>query len=163
MSKEFEIFYLDCNNLKKIGKGLKLFVIDSDNLENLDSDNIIIIFKNKANIKNIKYISNNSIAIINTNNIKNIEILCNLHLKVITCGFSQKDTITFSSNSLDNCVISVQRTIFTIDKKRIDPLEIPIEVYDEIDSYYVLAYISLLILLGEIDNKIKIDLSNNSL
>lgn len=156
ISKNFNICHIKNDTIRNVGIGKELLLIETDRISTISLDNFIIIFKNDYKIKNLKYISNNNIAIVNSNNLYNINNLFKLNLKPITCGFSAKDTVTFSSNSLDNCVISLQRSIVNFTNKEVEPFEIPVEIYKDIENYDLLAYVALLIFMDQVDQKIKI-------
>ncbi len=70
--------------------------------------------------------------------------------EVITCGLSLRDSVTFSSLTDENCVISIQRSITRFDSGKTEPREIPCKIETCDDKYAVLCANLLLILLGEI-------------
>lgn len=163
ISNYFTIIYKDKNNILSCGNGKKILLIELDDVSKIDINHCILIFKNKSSIDHISYIADEILCIVNSSRLNQIKILSRLTSKVITCGFSAKDTITFSSNTLENCVISLQRSIMNINNIIVEPFEIPIEIYDEIDDYTLLAYIGLLTFLEKINKNTKIDLSKNCL
>ena len=68
----------------------------------------------------------------------------------VTYGLSDKDTVTFSSREEGKVVVALQRSVYTIYGKVVDPMEIPCEIRGEYRDFTVLAYVTLLLLLDEI-------------
>lgn len=67
---------------------------------------------------------------------------------VIVCGFSLRDTVTFSSCLEEACVVSLQRKIKRIDGSFKEPFELPIVCKSDDDRYGILAAVLILILFG---------------
>lgn len=96
-----------------------------ENFKNVKFDVILI-----SNLKNVteksvfkKVILNSSISAINTDVKENLELLESVKGTVITYGFNPKATITVSSVNDENISICIQRGIYNIDGKKIEPIE----------------------------------------
>ena len=70
--------------------------------------------------------------------------------EVITCGMSLRDSVTFSSFTDENCVISIQRSLNRFDGSKAEPFEFPFKFESDDDRYGILCANLLLILLGKI-------------
>ena len=49
--------------------------------------------------------------------------------KIISCGFSNRSTVTISSITETECVLCLQRSLKSISGKTISPFELPIKLY----------------------------------
>jgi hypothetical protein len=79
-------------------------------------------------------------------NDKAIEILKKNALQTVTCGLSQRDTLTFSSHVAERAVISLQREIKTLGGKAVLPHEIPVSLLSTYGDYQLLAATAVLML-----------------
>lgn len=105
-----------------------------------DLNGAIIIAKKTADLKQILCCAYKPYAvIISSENEKQLKELQNTDFTVITCGLSPKDTVTFSSNDDNICIVSLQRE-FKIGKDIIEPQELALKNETEFkSSFSVLA------------------------
>ena len=66
----------------------------------------------------------------------------------VTCGFSSKDTFTFSSKSEDSAVVSLMRTV-ALPQWAVEPMELPVAFPSGTADFFVLAAAAALILTGQ--------------
>ena len=108
----------------------------------------IMIFKNEIpDLLNIT-LPKMFCAVVESTNTNAISLLNNSKIEVVTCGLSNKDTLTFSSAIEDRIVISLQRSLKNVFEKIIEPNEIPMNLPDDIDRYAILSAVVTLILSG---------------
>lgn len=67
---------------------------------------------------------------------------------VITCGINNKNTLTISSFSENNVLVTLQRSVIDIKGNRIEPCEFKIKLLKPYSPYSVLSVTAILILLG---------------
>ncbi len=76
--------------------------------------------------------------------------------RVITCGYGEKDTFTYSSLTDDSVMIALNREISAMSGKIIQPLELPAPLDHRSGSVYpVIAYTALRLLLDDCDPEIR--------
>ena len=73
-----------------------------------DNNKSIIVLYEKNNMVDLSKINAGSVIVANTEQLP--EVYDN-RAQIISCGFSNKDTVTFSSLSSDSCIASLQRSI----------------------------------------------------
>lgn len=106
-----QMLYLTEKNIKNYqNKKLDILVIEDGNLENKILIDIL---------KNTNYL-------LLDDNI-NLQIKLENNINVITFGFKNKSTVTVSSVQDDEIIICIQRSIYTMNNKRIEPMEIIVE------------------------------------
>lgn len=151
--------------LKILKTRIEVFEISDTQIENLSpQSNLTLIFSNcpkSVNVKDAAVFLNQNMSgeilserylIFNSSNQSDIEGAKKSGGEVITCGLSLRDSVTFSSITENNCVISIQRSITRFDGKKTEPREIPCKISDSDDKYAVLCANLLLVLLGYIES-----------
>lgn len=121
-------------------------ILDSTNIQNFHMDKGIVLFKNDLTGCTDITLPSDFIAIVDPQNEKAAEIIKKYRLQTITCGLSQRDTLTYSSIDAENAVISLQREIKTLQGNPILPREIPILLNSAYDNYQLLAAMAVLLL-----------------
>lgn len=124
-------------------------IIDSEIPPELQVGKVILIFKqNHPNIYQHIEISNDYIAVLDSSDAGAKKMLEKSGMQAVTCGMSQKDTVTFSSIKADNAVIWVQRELQALDGSSIEPQELPVILSKPVGDYPLLASIAVLLLCG---------------
>lgn len=154
LSPKYRLHVHSGTRLYTVGKGQEITLIDTQNISELSLDSYVIIFKPQSQLKSISKVSasSNTIAIASSKNASQLEDLAALSLPIISCGMLAKDTLTFSSRTTDSSVISLLRSVATLDGKNIEPFELPLNVPENADDYPLLAYAALCVLLDELDS-----------
>lgn len=137
----------DCLEIKEEN----LFNIKEKNIENIKNihfETILLTrkFKDEENLK--KLIEKTNYLIVNTDIKENLNMLKNIKANIITYGFNSKATITTSSVEDEEIIICIQRAIQDIDGKIIEPQEIKMPIYENVECTMFL--ITILILYGKI-------------
>lgn len=123
-------------------------IIETTDIKEIATQNSILIIKNNANIKALKFIDKSTNVIIDSGNTKNIINLSKTLSKVYSCGFSSKDCVTFSSKEDEKAVVSLQRSVTNLKNEICEPLEIPCTIHGRHDDFSILATSLTAILLG---------------
>ena len=109
-------------------------------VKNSIADNIIFINdKNIINMKNIKFDIMVIDSILNMDMEIDIDNINDLSLKIITYGFNSKSTFSVSSVTESDIIICLQRTIYDITNKKIEPQEYQLKNYENIDIHAIIA------------------------
>ncbi len=130
----------------------QIFFLKENSIQNLTNIKFSIILigkkmsKNNTEFKAI--IEKSDYLIFNTDIKENMELLENLTLNLITYGFNSKATITTSSVEEQKMLICLQRGIKNLQGGIIEPQEIEIQTNQEVNSYALMEFISLKVLLG---------------
>lgn len=149
--------------LKLIKEKTEVFEISGDQIEKTAAQNVpTLIFSNSLQSVKVPdaavFLNKNESAeifgegylIFDSSNPEDIQAAKNSGGEVITCGLSLRDSVTFSSLTEENCVISIQRSITRFDGKKTEPREIPCKIDAADDKYAVLCANLLLAFLGYI-------------
>lgn len=88
------------------------------------------------------------IAVLEPRNTAAANLLKAQGIHTVTCGLSQRDTVTFSSLTETSAVVSLQREIQSIDGEDILPREVPLAFSRPKPDYPMLAAMSVLLLSG---------------
>ncbi len=130
----------------------QIFFLKENSIQNLTNIKFSIILIGKKMAKNNTefkaIIEKSDYLIFNTDIKENMELLENLTLNLITYGFNSKATITTSSVEEQKMLICLQRGIKNLQGGIIEPQEIEIQTNQEVNSYALMEFISLKVLLG---------------
>ncbi|HEX3025647.1 MAG TPA: hypothetical protein VHR42_00230 [Clostridia bacterium] len=85
-------------------------------------------------------------AVVDPDNADAIEMLQRNSMQTVTCGMSQKDTVTFSSLDSDRAVVSLQRELRSLSGTTIEPREFPVGFSKQPGEYQLLASAAVLLL-----------------
>lgn len=123
-------------------------ILDNTNIQQLHADSGVVIFRKELNNNLIPDIPENFIAVMESENEKAVQLVKKYALQTVTCGLSQRDTLTFSSISPEKSVISLQREICDIEGRQVLPQEISVNSQSEIEDFPFLAVGAVLLLSG---------------
>lgn len=139
-----EVFEISDNQIEKTAPQNALTVIFKSEIPRVSVSGAAVFLNQSktAEILGERYL------IFDSSNPADIQTAKNSGGEVITCGLSLRDSVTFSSLTDENCVISIQRSIRRFDGGKIEPCEIPCKMCTSDDKYAVLCSNLLLILLG---------------
>lgn len=121
-------------------------IIDSEKIENLNIQKGVALFR--GHMPRHKRIPQDFIAVIDSDSMEAADILRGDGIQTVTCGLSQKDTVTFSSLESGSAVVSLQRGLKTLDGTESDPADVPIYFCRPHGGYPLLAAVAVLLLCG---------------
>ena len=144
LKSKIEVFEISDTRIEKqtSQKAITVIFSNSPKLVNVNDAAVFLNQNTSAEISGEKYL------IFDSSNQCDIKAAKNSGGEVITCGLSLRDSVTFSSMTEENCVISIQRSITGFDGKKTEPREIPCKIEACDDKYAVLCANLLLVLLG---------------
>lgn len=147
--------------VKDYGNAPQLEIWETEELSGVDTKETILFLKKRANLKKIRYLSADTIVIVNSENERQLELISKFKARMITTGMSQKDTVTFSSKGEESCVISLQRMVSAVDGEALEPMEVSCKKLGNCDDFSLLSYAAIMMTLDLLDGKGNIHLSLN--
>jgi hypothetical protein len=154
LSRSYCVTYINGGVITKQGSGYELLALDLPQIDCCNLDECILLLKADGITPAVK-LPERSIIIANADNQAQLDALSRTNAAVITCGGSSRDTLTFSSLTEDDVVISLGREITAFSGKKIEPLEIPAKLPKSPDGFYdALAFTALRLVLDDFDSEI---------
>ena len=150
LSKSYTITYIKGNNILEIGNGYNLIVFENES-PNINNMSGIILLKENGTIPS--NLPKNLTAIINADNEEQLKSVKNNHIRAITCGTCNTSTFSFTSETEDTLMISLNRGFTALSGKEIEPLEIPTEKRGA-NRYSLMSYIALRLLLDDYNSEL---------
>lgn len=150
LSESYTITYIKENSFFKTGNGYNIIVFDSEK-PLINADGSVLLMKEYGNIP--EELPKDITAIINADNEGQIKAVQKKGIKALTCGTSGTATISFSSETEDTLVISLNRSVTALSGKIIQPLEIPVEKR-EAERYSLMSYTALRIILDDFNSEL---------
>ena len=115
----------------------------------------ICILRNIEDLPNF-FIPNSKYIIVNSDDPELLKKIKNSDGKIISCGLSNRATVTFSSIFEKNGVVCFQRSFYNLLSVKITPFELPFELYGKIiDETTVLMIITVVLVCGADINLLK--------
>ncbi len=108
----------------------------------------IAVFCDESNKFNAQRLPSGIIGICEENNINALSILKKNRLCAITCGMSNKNTVTLSSFDSDTLIAAIQRSFTDKSGNEIEPCEFKVCLKKQYRPFSVLAAITVLLILG---------------
>lgn len=152
LSATYRITYIKNNSVCQWGSGYELLAADFPEYGKISVEAPVFLLK-KSCIPTFS-LPDNATAIACSENKEQLKALKNTSCHVITCGFGKTDTFSYTSLSDENVVVSLNREITAFSGKKIQPLEIPLEIPSGVDIYSVIAFTALRILLDDYNSEI---------
>lgn len=152
LSVTYRITYIKKNSICQWGSGYELLAADFSEYEEISVENPVFLLKKSCIPAFI--IPDNATVIACSENKEQLKALKSASCHVITCGFGKTDTFSYTSLSDEKVVVSLNREITAFSGKKIQPLEIPLEIPAGVDIYSVIAFTALRILLDDYNSEI---------
>lgn len=152
LSTRYCIIKTDKHQVVQVGQGYDVVLYASDSVREITLDSVIVILKKDCSYCP-KILSKNSTIIAFAENEKQISALSKITQPVITCS-GQKSTISFSSNSDEGAVITLNRRIKSLSSRVIEPLEFPIYVENGYSLYSFMALTATQLMLDDFNSKL---------
>lgn len=127
-------------------KSPDFIVIDNKRIKNVHMQGGIALFRKHVPRGQHIQIPASFFAIIDSDNSEAADILRGDGIQTVTCGLSQKDTVTFSSLENDRAIVSLQRGLKALDGSYIGPVEVPVSFSESHSEYPLLASVAALLL-----------------
>lgn len=152
LSETYRITYIKNKSVFQWGGGYELTAADFPRYDEVRTEGGVFLLK-KSCVPDFDFPVGATIITFSEND-EQIKSLKSCHAHVITCGFGKTDTFSYSSLSDDKIVVSLNREITALSGKKIQPLEIPLEIPEGINIYSVIAFTALRVLLDDYNSEI---------
>lgn len=126
----------------------EFLVYDLDFSPKIEVEKGVFIFKNKIDHSDKISIPNNFFPIVGSDNACALAYLMKRSTPALSCGMSPRDTLCISSHDFGSAVVSLQRTISSLDGKTIEPHDVTIALLQPAEKYPLLAAVGVLLLSG---------------
>ncbi|ADU27889.1 hypothetical protein [Ethanoligenens harbinense] len=123
-------------------------LLDDGQMRSVQMDHCILLFKANCSGLGGVTLPRAHAAVLEPENEEAAALLQAQHVPIVTCGLSQKNTVTFSSRTPATAVVSLQREIHATDGAPVEPRELPVTLSSPRDDYPLLASVAALWLAG---------------
>lgn len=128
----------------------RFFIYEASRLESIQAEQAILIFKTRqAAASHPLALSAGVVSILETENEAAARALLHSGATALTCGLTARDTLTLSSISDINPVVSIQRAITAFDGLTLEPCEKRIALRAPLSGYALLSVCAVLLLTGQ--------------
>ena len=152
LSESYRVTYIKKGEIWQEGSGYEITAADFSCCNGISTEQPVIVMK-KDTVSDIA-LPENATVIACAENSSQLSALKNCGGHILTCGYSPRDTFSYSSLAENTVTVSLNREITAFSGKKIQPLEIPLEIPVGADIYSVLAFTALRLLLDDFDSEI---------
>ena len=132
----------------KLGSG-DFTVLSVTKPQQLLLKNSIVVFCDENEKFENQVLPKGIIAICDSQNKIALGILKKNGVAAVTCGNSSKNTVTIASITDNSAIISLQRTLYDIKGKKIEPADFKIKLPPKFSPFSVMAAVAVLLLCGK--------------
>lgn len=152
LSRSYNITYVKGGKIWQKGNGYEIAAVDFPCYIKIDTPRPLVIMKKEA-VCNFD-LPSEALVIACAENREQLFALKQCGAHILTCGFSPSDTLSYSSIDGEKVMVSLNREITALSGKKIQPLEIPLDIPSDADVYYLLAFTFLRLLLDDYNSEI---------
>lgn len=153
LTLRYKVTLINENGVISKGQGYELLFVVARKISVAEIENAAVILE-KDVLDSLAAFSRSTSVVAFSENDEQIRLLRDSSCKIYTCGFHKQDTFSYSSLGDDSVVISLNREITALSGKKIQPLEIPLEIPKGACVYSLMAFTALRLLLDDFDSEI---------
>ena len=151
LTATYRIIYTKSGEFFVRGRGYELLFYDSPSPLLLSSESLTVIAKRDAVLP--RSLPPESTVIFNADCPGQAAAVFESGAFAVDCGFSPTNTVSFSSESDDTLVVSLNRSITALSGRTIQPLELPVPGIPG-DEYTAMSFTALRLLLDDFDSEL---------
>ncbi len=151
LSKTYRVIYIKEHTLTDTGSGYELICFDCARPRLLGSSNAVLIAKRSAMLTG--KLPQDCTVILDSDKPAQTAAAVQSGIAAIDCGFSLTSTVSFTGETDDALVISLNRSITALSGREIQPLEIPCPKQGA-DAYTLMSFTALRLLLDDFDSEL---------
>lgn len=152
LSENYRITYIRDNCVYQCGSGYELVAADLESYGEILAEKPLFLLK-KDCVPDHAF-PKDSMVIAFSENEKQLTALKDQPIHPITCGFGKTDSFSYTSLSDERIVVSLNREITALSGKKMQPLELPLEIPKGVGLYSVIAFTALRIMLDDYNSEI---------
>lgn len=151
LSNTYRITYITENRFLRLGQGYDLLFYDGNPREVEGAPGAILILKQNTSLP--ERLPDDCTAIISADSESQRNAVREQKLRTIACGVNATATVSFSSETDETLVVTLNRAITALSGKEIQPLEIPV-FKEGLDHDTLMRFTALRLLLDDFDSEL---------
>ncbi|MCM1335172.1 MAG: hypothetical protein NC084_02630 [Bacteroides sp.] len=151
LSKTYRITYIAEGRFLRLGKGYDLLFYDGNPREVEGAAGAVLILKEGAALP--ARLPDDCTAIVSADSEAQRAAVRERRLRTIACGVSATATVSFSSETDETIVVTLNRAITALSGKEIQPLELPV-LKEGLDHDTLMRFTALRLLLDDFDSEL---------
>lgn len=150
LSRRFSLICCTGQRVSVSGAGEELLLLASPELNCAELKGGLFLVRNGARLPKGLRLPADAVVIVSSDEEGQLRQLAQMGAQTVTCGLSCKDTVTFSSKSEEEAVVSLMRGVPGLNGEMLEPMDVPITFPPESGDYPLLACTAALLLAGAI-------------
>lgn len=151
LSKTYRIAYLAESRFLRLGQGYDLLVYDGTPREIEGTAGAVLILKENAALT--ARLPDDCTVIVSADSKAQRAAVREQRLRTVACGVGATATVSFSSETDETLVVTLNRALTALSGKEIQPLEIPV-LKEGLDHDTLMRFTALRLLLDDFDSEL---------
>ncbi|MBP3855029.1 MAG: hypothetical protein IK990_05360 [Ruminiclostridium sp.] len=151
LSSTYRVLYIKGSEISAAGTGYELAVIDCCSPVITGINAPVIVAKRSAGLP--QTLPRSCTAIINSDDPGQLRAAERNGVFTVDCGISPTSTVSFSSETEDTLMVSLNRSLRALSGREIQPLEIPVSKRGA-DDYTLMSFTALRLLLDDFNSRL---------
>ncbi len=151
LSATYRITYVTPDCFLRTGQGYELLFYDGNPSEIDGAKGAVLVFKQDGALP--ERLPSDCTAIISADSEAQRKAVQERNLSTIACGVSDTATVSFSSETDETLVVSLNRELTALSGKKIQPLELPVRK-EGMDNDTLMRFTALRLLLDDFDSEL---------
>jgi hypothetical protein len=143
------VIYSSPERVFQSGSTPQYFLFEYETLPEIGLQNGIVLFKNSMLPQKPVALPSDFLYILETKNVRAAAFLKGSGVTVVTCGTSSKETLSIAGLEEDTAVLSLQRTLKTLDGQMVEPHDFTVKFSGSRSPHQLLTVCAVLLIAGE--------------
>ena len=149
VDRNFSVLHA-CERRLRLDRGdAELILTDRESFDTVQAGDAVIVFKEKMELDLDALAARRTIAVVDASNRELLAWVAAMDIPAITCGMSEKDTVTLSSMRADSAVVGFQRVFTRFGGAACEPQEFPVPLHAQTDGFALMAGAAICALCGK--------------
>lgn len=140
--------YAGPDRIFECGVSPEYFLYEYEKLPEIGLKNGIVLFRNSVPPQGPAFVPPGFFYVLETKNSRAAALLKGARAAVVTCGTSPKDTLSVAALEENTAVLSLQRTLKTLDGKALEPHDFTVKCSEPRSPHQLLMVCAALLLAG---------------
>ena len=140
--------YCGPGRLSESGPAPEYFLYESEKLPEIGLERGIILFRNSIEPQDPVFIPPGFLCVLETKNARAAALLKDTGCTAVTCGTSPQDTLSIAALEEGSAVVSLQRTLETLDGKMLEPHDFTVKCPEARSPHQLLTICAALLISG---------------
>ncbi len=143
-----KVLFVDSARIVSPESAPDFFLWEGESVPHLQEGKGVLLLRAGADFSNARKLPSGFQCVLSSRNPEDAHRLGKLGIPAVACGISGRDTLSIASLDYGNAVLSLQRSVFTLDGTLLEPHDFQVYVQKKVGPSQILPIAMVLLLLG---------------